>query len=138
VEKIIDGEWHPIYILKAGDVNQYYRYTDEHPNAATNLYRIKIIEKNNSLFYSPVRQLKWGQKNDRFTLYPNPATHQVIVTGDFSSLPTIRIFDASGKLKWDKKIVSNSDNISFDLSSLQAGVYIMQIGNEVKKLIVRK
>ena len=138
VEKIIDGDWHPVYILKANDANQYYRYTDEHPNAATNLYRIKMIEKNNSLSYSPVRQLNWSQKNDRFTLYPNPASHQVIVTGDFSSLTTIRLFDASGKLKWNKKIVSNSDNISFDLSSLQAGVYIMQIGNEVKKLIVRK
>ena len=32
VEKIIDGSWHPIYTLKAGDVNQYYRYIDEHPN----------------------------------------------------------------------------------------------------------
>jgi hypothetical protein len=138
VEKIIDGDWHPIHTLKANDVNQYYGYTDEHPNAATNLYRIKMIEKNNSLSYSPVRQLNWGQKNDRFTLYPNPASHQVIVTGDFSSLPTIRLFDASGKLEWNKKIVSNSDSISFDLSSLQAGVYIMQIGNEIKKLIVRK
>jgi hypothetical protein len=82
--------------------------------------------------------LNWSQKNDRFTLYPNPASHQVIVTGDFSSLPTISLFDASGKLEWNKRIVSNSDNISFDLSSLQAGVYIMQIGNEIKKLIVRK
>ena len=56
----------------------------------------------------------------------------------FPSLPTISLFDASGKLKWNKKIVSNSDNISFDLSSLPAGVYIMQIGNEIKKLIVEK
>ena len=104
----------------------------------TNLYRIKMIEKNSSLSYSPVRQLNWSEKNDRFTLYPNPASHQVIVTGDFSSLPTIRLFDSSGKLKWDKKIVTNGDNVSFDLSSLQPGVYIMQIGNDVKKLIVRK
>jgi hypothetical protein len=97
-----------------------------------------MIEKNSSLSYSPVRQLKWSEKNDRFTLYPNPASHHVIVTGDFSSLPTIRLFDSSGKLKWDKKIVTNGDNVSFDLSSLQPGVYIMQIGNDVKKLIVRK
>ena len=138
VEKIIGGDWHPIYTLKADDVNQYYRYTDGHPNTATNLYRIKMIEKNSSLSYSPVRQLNWSQKNDRFTLYPNPASHQVIITGDFSSLPTISLFDASGKLEWNKKIVSNSDNISVDLSSLPAGVYIMQIGNEIKKLIVRK
>ena len=137
VEKIIDDSWHPIYTLKAGDVNQYYRCIDEHPKEK-NLYRIKMIEKNSSLSYSPVRQLNWSEKNDRFTLYPNPASHQVIVTGDFSSLPTIRLFDSSGKLKWDKKIVTNGDYVSFDLSSLQPGIYIMQIGNDVKKLIVRK
>jgi len=138
VEKIIDGNWHPVYSLQADAINQYYHYTDEHPNAVTNLYRIKIIEKNNSLSYSPVRKLNWGQKNDRFTLYPNPASHQVVITGDLSAVTRIRLIDASGKLTWDKKIVNNTGSITIDLSSLQAGVYIMQIGNETKKLVVRR
>ena len=138
VEKITDGNWHPVYSLRADAVNQYYHYTDEHPNAVTNLYRIKIIEKNNSLSYSPVRKLNWGQKNDRFTLYPNPASHQVVITGDLSAITRIRLIDASGKLTWDKKIVNNTGSITIDLSSLQAGVYIMQIGNETKKLVVRR
>jgi len=138
VEKIIDGNWHPVYSLQADAINQYYHYTDEHPNAVTNLYRIKIIEKNNSLSYSPVRKLNWGQKNDRFTLYPNPASHQVVITGDLSAITRIRLIDASGKLTWDKKIVNNTGSITIDLSSLQAGVYIMQLGNETKKLVVRR
>jgi hypothetical protein len=138
VEKIIGGEWHPIYTFKADGANQYYHYTDEHPNTATNLYRIRMIEKNNSLSYSPIRKLNWSQKIDRFALYPNPASHQVVVTGDFSALTTVKLFDASGKLKWDRKIVNSSYTVSFDLSSLPTGVYIMEIGNEVKKLIVRK
>ena len=138
VEKITDGNWHPVYSLRADAVNQYYNYTDEHPNAVPNLYRIKMIEKNNSLSYSPVRKLNWGQKNDRFTLYPNPASHQLVITGDLSAITSIRLIDASGKLTWDKKIVNNNGSITIDLSSLHAGVYIMQIGNETKKLVVRR
>jgi len=97
-----------------------------------------MIEKNNSLSYSPIRKLNWNQKIDRFALYPNPASQQVVVTGDFSALTTVKLFDASGKLKWDRKIVNSSYAVSFDLSAFPTGVYIMQIGNEVKKLIVRK
>jgi len=138
VEKIVGGEWRAVYTLKADDVNQYYHYTDEYPDAATNFYRIRMIEKNSALSYSPVRQLSWSQKNDRFGLYPNPASHQVTVTGDFSTTTRIRLIDASGKLTWDKKIVNNTASVNIDLSSFQPGVYIMQIGNEIKKIIVRK
>ena len=138
VEKIVGGEWRAVYTLKADGLNQYYHYTDEYPNAATNFYRIRMIEKNSALSYSPVRQLNWSQKNDRFGLYPNPASHQVTVTGDFSTTTRIRLIDASGKLTWDKKIVNNTASVSIDLSSFQPGVYIMQIGNEIKKIIVRK
>jgi len=82
--------------------------------------------------------LNWSQKNDRFGLYPNPASHQVTVTGDFSTTTRIRLIDASGKLTWDKKIVNKTASVNIDLSSFQPGVYIMQIGNEIKKIIVRK
>src|SRR4030095_6681376 len=115
-----------------------YQYTDDHPNAAANLYRIKMIEKNSSLSYSPIRQLNWSQKNDRFTLYPNPASHQVIVTGDFATTNRIRLIDASGKLAWAKTIVNNTGTVTIDLSSFQPGVYFLQIENTVKKLVIYK
>lgn len=136
VEKIIDGAWLAIYTLKANAGNQYYNFTDEHPNAATNLYRIRMIEKTSALSYSPVRQFNWSQKNDRFALYPNPASHQVIITGDFAFSTRISLIDASGKLTWDKTIVNNNGSIDIDLSSIQPGVYFLQIGSVVKKLVV--
>jgi type IX secretion system substrate protein len=138
IEKIIDGEWQPVSNLKATGANQYYYYTDEHPNAVTNLYRIRMIEKNNSLSYSPIRQLNWGQKLDRFTLYPNPASHQVTLTGDLSTTTRLRLIDVSGKLTWDKKIVTNTGSVTIDLSSLNPGVYFLQIENVIKKLVIYK
>jgi hypothetical protein len=95
-----------------------------------------MIEKNSSLSYSPIRQLNWGQRYDPFTLYPNPASHQVVVTGDLLTTTRIRLIDASGKLTWDKQIVNNTGSISIDLSPFQPGVYFLQIENVVKKLII--
>jgi len=138
VEKIIGGAWQPIYTLKADDAKQNYNYTDEYPNATTNLYRLKMIEKNSSVSYSPVRQLNWTQKNNRFALYPNPASHQVMVSGDFSSLTMVKIFDASGKLKWNKKIATNTGAINIDLSSFAPGVYFLQVESSVQKLVISR
>jgi len=138
VEKIIDGEWRDIYTVIPTDRNQYYSYTDDQPGAGKNFYRIRMIEKNSSLSYSPIRQLNWGQRNDRFTLYPNPASHQVVITGNLHTTTRIRLIDAAGKLTWDKQIVNNTGSISIDLSPLQPGVYFLQIENVVKKLIIDK
>jgi len=136
VEKISGGDWLAISTLKADAGKQYYYFTDEHPNAAMNLYRIRMIERTNALSYSPVRQFNWSQKNDQFTLYPNPASRQVIITGDFAVSTRIRLIDASGKLTWDKTTVNNNGSIIIDLSSMQPGVYFLQIENAVKKLVV--
>ena len=138
LEKIVTGNWNPLVAIQADNLNQNYSYMDEHPNPGINLYRLKLIEKNNSFFYSLVRQVNKGQKNDLFVLYPNPASRQVIVTGDFSSLIKIKLFDISGKLKQCKEVLSSNDSIIIDLSSLQAGVYALQIGDVIKKLVVSR
>ncbi len=137
-EKIIADNWYPLHAIQADDLKQDYIYTDEHPEQGLNFYRLKIIEKNNSFFYSPVRQLNGNQKSNPFVLYPNPASQQVIVTGNFSSFTEIKLFDLSGKLIWYKKIAGSNESISIDLSLLQAGVYALQIDNVIKKLIICK
>jgi hypothetical protein len=62
----------------------------------------------------------------------------VTVAGDFSSMVEIRIFDIAGRLKWHKEVLSNVESISIDVSPLQAGVYLLQIGKEIKKLVIAK
>jgi hypothetical protein len=138
VEKIIAGSWHSLYSITADQLKQNYSYIDEHPNLSTNLYRIRIIEKNGSFSYSPERQLNWDQKNDVYILYPNPASQKATITGDFSSGSEIKLFDVSGKLKWYKKAMNNNGTLTIDLSSLLPGVYILRIGDVIKKLVVSR
>ena len=138
IEKIKDDNWQSLGQLKADDLEENYTYTDQHPKAGINLYRLKLIERTGSFFYSPVRQLNIGQKGNAFVLYPNPASYQVTVAGDFSSMVEIRIFDIAGRLKWHKEVLSNVESINIDVSSLQAGVYLLQTDKEIKKLVIAK
>jgi hypothetical protein len=137
LEKIVSDNWNSLFEVQADYMTQNYNYMDEHPNPGINLYRLKLIEKNNSFFYSPVRQIS-RERNDPFVIYPNPASQQVIVTGDFSSLIKIKLFDISGKLKLYKEVLSGNNSISIDLSSLLPGVYVLEIGEVIKKLVISK
>jgi hypothetical protein len=138
LEKVVNGAWQSLYRLTADDFIDLYSYTDQHPSPGINTYRLKLIEKDGGFFYSPVRQLNSDLKTKEFVIYPNPASHQVVITGDFSSLTRVRLFDISGKLKWQKEIVSNNESVNIDVSWLEEGVYVLQIDKETKKLVINR
>ncbi|TMI91998.1 MAG: T9SS type A sorting domain-containing protein [Bacteroidetes bacterium] len=138
LEKNMANSWSPLYSALADSLKNNYSYTDDHPEQGINLYRLRVIEKNNVFFYSPVRQVNGNQKNDRFVLYPNPASEQVFITGNFSSLTEIKLFDLSGTIRWHKKIVNSNGSTAVDLSSFESGVYELQINNVIKRLVIRK
>jgi len=138
IEKISANDWSPLYTLHAADEQKNYFYNDEHPEPGSNWYRLKIIEKSNSFFYSSIRYLNDHSKSDLFTVYPNPAFQHVTITGDFSSLTEIKLFDLAGKLKWHDKVLNNTGTADIDLSMIQPGMYVLSINNVIKKLVVRK
>jgi hypothetical protein len=136
LEKMISNNWSALSIIQADGLNQSYSYIDAHPGPAPNLYRLKVIEKNNSFFYSPIRQVNGKQTADAFVLYPNPASQEVIVTGNFSPPTEIKLFDLSGKLKWQAKKLRANGSVTIDVSFLPAGVYVLEIDDVIKKLAV--
>jgi hypothetical protein len=138
IEKMSANSWRPLYTLQAENLMQDYSYTDTKPDPGINMYRLKVIENNNSFFYSAARELNRDQNYDGFVLYPNPAAQQLTVLGKFPLISRLRLFDSFGKLQWDKNIMTSDGNINLDLSSLQPGVYVLQIEGVSKNLIIRK
>lgn len=74
---------------------------------------------------------------ENFMIYPNPAND--VFTISFSELINnpIRVYfyTTEGKLI-EERVVENSLNTTFNVSSLTAGIYFFQIGNTVQKVIV--
>ena len=115
---------------------QIYSAIDPSPQTNTNFYRIKIVSKTNEISYSPVQKIFVVSINDRVTVYPNPATKTIRVSGDIS-LSELLLFDLNGKLLLQKKNNGTQNILEVDLPDLPGGVYVLRIGDIVKKVLIR-
>jgi len=78
-------------------------------------------------------------KTGSFSIYPNPANNYVeLFFSDseyFSRSVFAHIYDVQGLLL--KTVTVNNERTSVDISNLAKGFYIVKIGNEAKKLIIK-
>jgi hypothetical protein len=71
-----------------------------------------------------------------FRIFPNPAaTEGVTVEVELSTEARLQVFNTLGQNMFDKKI--NSGQTHIDTGQWQRGVYVVKIGNAMKKLIVQ-
>jgi len=136
LEKLIDNNWSSINTIPANDLNEDYNYIDAQPIPA-NLYRLKIIEKNNTFFYSNVQEVILNTKNEHFVIYPNPASNRFAIKGEISAYTHIKLFELTGKLIWQKTQLVTTNRLIVDLPALTPGVYLLKLNEEIKKLVIR-
>lgn len=76
-----------------------------------------------------------------FTLFPNPATSKILLSGLDASDQTVVSISASGGKILLQNLYSNQEQIEIDVSVFSAGLYILKLqtgkGVEAKKLIIR-
>ena len=87
-------------------------------------WSIRVTEKN-CLNTSNIERLK------SYTLYPNPATHQIVLIGEtvFSQFK-LMLFDFSGRQLPLKYEVISLNEIHIDISTLSAGIYLLKLENK--------
>ena len=128
--------WERINSVTANDGIENYQFIDNNPYSGINQYRLRVIEKNANEYFSIVEKI-FIDRNNKFEIYPNPATSEINISGNFSSLTTLTITDPSGKFIWQKKLISRNKIIKPDLPQMLPGVYIIRINDTVKKLLIR-
>lgn len=73
-----------------------------------------------------------------FNVFPNPTDGLVHVNGKTETTLTINIFDATGKLMWNKKNVNGSFNLAVDTTRWAKGIYFVSaIGAKVSTKSIR-
>lgn len=101
-----------------------YSFTHQKPLAASNFYRLKIVDNDGKFSYSKVVLIKMYEKRN-LQIFPNPAKDILYVqaSGDNENA-TVQIFDVSGRKVKEEKIVLNG-NVSFSLSikNIPKGMY---------------
>lgn len=127
--------WITLANMDASDNRLNYLAEDTHPFSGNNFYRLKVIEKANSVYFSETRKIGVDLFNQDFTIYPNPASGKVFIIRKFESGMMIRVMDIAGKIIWEQKLQNNLSEI--ELPRLPAGLYLVQYNGKTRKLIIR-
>jgi hypothetical protein len=113
-----------------------YTYIDNSPLEGISFYRLKIIEPDNSISYSPLQKINIAPFSDKIKLYPNPAKDLIMINGELPGETDITLTSADGRMIFATHVLTNRHNLQLHLPSVAAGIYFLKINNQVKKLII--
>jgi len=110
-------------------VQSAYADYDPAPAQGWNYYRLKIIDKSGSFFYSPIRQVKFDKGAEELKIFPNPATSvlNILLPTSYINKTTIQVYGIDGKLISSMKPSANL--VVLNVEPLAAGTYLLQVIN---------
>ncbi|RZJ33835.1 MAG: T9SS type A sorting domain-containing protein, partial [Chryseobacterium sp.] len=74
-----------------------YSFTDAHPFAGENYYRLQMPDANSSAEYSETRQLIFNSAIQP-GIYPNPVKDKIYFTAPLNTISKLELYDVNGKL----------------------------------------
>lgn len=109
-----------------------YRFTDAQPEKGLNYYRLKQVDLDNRLVYTPARLVRFdGVETGSVKYFPNPTQGllNIELTGDMvKEAKVINISNAAGIVVDQIKIGNNNNSIiTLDMIRHPKGVYFIQI-----------
>ncbi len=114
----------------AGSLVKTYNYYHPNPANGKNYYRLKMVNKDGSYTYSPVRLINLG-KGVSVNVYPNPVHEklQIAISNNANKSATIKVANVQGQVMLTK-IITNF--VEIDVRTWQAGTYIVQVDDGTK------
>lgn len=121
------------------NTTKQYRFTDEHPAAGINYYRLKQTDKDGKFNYSPIRKLNFVDNDFTVTIKPNPVTKGAIYINSTVNCNRIELRDATGRLI--KTAVVNGMQAQLPVQDVTNGIYFITVitgnGTKVEKIIIQ-
>ena len=104
-----------------------YTDFDFAPAMGWNYYRLKIIDRSGSYFYSPVRPVKFEKALEQVKIFPNPATDvlNIQLPSSYVNQATLIAYGMDGKFISSLKPSVNM--IQLSVLPLPSGTYIIQV-----------
>lgn len=121
-------------------------FTDNNPIKGINYYRLKIIDKDGRITFSPSRMVRFANEmNYVIKLYPNPTTGLVNISLPAESLndyKVINITNVAGVVMDQIKIAANGNAlITLNLSRYPKGIYMIHLKsrlvNSAQKIVLQ-
>lgn len=117
-----------------------YNFIDNNPSNGTSYYRLKQIDFDGTYDYSVIIAVDFI-KQVSFKLFPNPVRDNLIIQGLLNDEVNVAIIGMKGQILYEGT-ARIEDNLSVDVSSLNQGLYYVQIRNKggviYKELFVKE
>jgi hypothetical protein len=133
VEKSADGKnFTAIETVQTNGMKGVSEYTSsDNASAGTTYYRLKIVNRDNSVSYSKVVIVKGENENVEVKVLNNPATANLNINykADKQINSTLKVYSMSGAQVYQTKlnVAAGTNNISVPVSHLQNGSYVVVI-----------
>lgn len=113
----------------AGNSNQVieYSFTDKNPYNGLSYYRLKQTDFNGDFCYSNMVALRFDNTADNFSLYPNPASTDLMISHRFPETFLLSIVEAWGKKFFQSKVSNHLSLI--DASKFENGNYFVNVSS---------
>lgn len=132
IERSLNGiDWNALGNKDATSLSgiNNYDYIDANPNYGINYYRLKMIDKDGSYTYSPIRTVEVSKPNTPFVIAPNPAKSSTTIYFNIPiSKAEISIYDAQGRQVYINTYNGASLNkFELNTNNLLNGLYIVNV-----------
>ena len=128
-----------VYAVNNGEFTQNYDATDFHPLDGTNYYRLRIVDMDGNISYSPIVAVKVGNTKSPL-MYPNPANTQVNIAPGSDLIRQVNVYDILGKTVLRIPNAAIQGTIQIPTYPLGNGLYFVEIRTAnlvyIEKLLV--
>lgn len=102
-----------------------YTFSDTRPLSGENLYRLRMVDKDETFAYSSIKNVTFGQLSKQLA-YPNPA-RDIVYIQDADNVKSVSVIDMNGKTVKDSGITAGG---TIRVDGLNAGMYLLKVINK--------
>jgi hypothetical protein len=113
-----------------------YIFTHTTPQPGVNYYRIRLVDINGNVEYSPIRAVNFDDLDADFSVFPNPTTGPVTLVSrnlaKHNAGVHYQVTDNAGRVVMFNNVTD--DNVTIDLSRMPSGAYYLKIMTDQEQL----
>lgn len=118
-----------------------YQFRDEAPTFGVNYYRIKQLHTDASFLITAPQKVKFGNKSNSFTIFPNPAKKELFlsVKKANAATATIQLFNLLGQAESIPQIREvTPELLKLDIANISSGIYYLMVKIDGQTLKTKK
>ncbi|MES1214458.1 MAG: T9SS type A sorting domain-containing protein [Bacteroidota bacterium] len=116
---------------------KHYTINDNHPANGNNYYRLKMSDKDGSYTYSKVIMIQINAASTGMSIYPNPASDNVVMTHPATKGAGITLYNTSGIAIVNATVAANTTQTRINVQPLAKGIYFAVWENGTEKTSIQ-